>query len=67
MRSEPVLNTGLVVALIVAALQLLRSFGYSVTTEQEKALIDFVTVVLQIATIIGGAVFARSFVTPVKD
>jgi uncharacterized membrane protein len=67
MSSEPVINVALVVAALVAALQLLRSFGVNISDEQTKAIVEFATTILQVAVVIGGGVFARSFVTPVKD
>jgi hypothetical protein len=65
MQSEPVISVSLVTALVTALLGALVAFGVPLTGEQQTAILALTAAIC--AIIVGSGVFARSFVTPVKD
>lgn len=63
MTNEPVLTLGgAVLAVFVAGIALLPTFGIDITGEQQAALIAFVTAVITLVTVV-----QRSRVTPVSN
>lgn len=62
MRTEPALLTGAILAVLVAGLTLLTSFGVPLTQQQHDAIVAFAQAVL----VLVGAWVIRQHVTPVR-
>lgn len=64
---EPVLNAGLLIALLEAVIAALVAFGVSVTPDQHTAIIGLAGAVLAVISAVVPALAARSRVTPVSE
>lgn len=63
MKTEPLITTGVIVALVAATIALLRAFGVPISEEQQEAIKALLVVLAPILV----AIIARSYVTPLAD
>jgi uncharacterized membrane protein len=62
MKTEPLFTVGMITGVIVAIIGLLRAFGIEVSSDQENAIVQFITSSWEVVIVVGGFLVARNFV-----